>query len=260
MSSLRKWLGLAKVEFDKHSPEILTGLGVAGMFASVIFSIQATPKAEKAIEKKKKEKQKEKLNVGETIQATWRYYVPTAATLAASAACIIGANSVNTRRNAALAAAYSLSETALKEYQDKVKETLGERKENDIRADIERDKANADRPGTVTQVEFVGSGDQLFKESISGRYFRSTYDKVMIAERELQKMMLPTDPFDEDGGYITMDDVSTALGLAVTDDERVWYLKDGYIEFKPLPILMDNGTTCTVLTYGGRKPKPYANY
>jgi hypothetical protein len=250
-----KLIGLAKVEFDKHSPEILTGFGVAGMFASVIFSVRATTKATKAVEAKKKELNKEKLTVGETIKAAWKYYIPTAITLAGSTACIIGANSVNTRRNAALAAAYTLSETALQEYQDKVKEVVGERKENDIRADIERDKLRADPP-RATQVEFVNQGDQLFKDSISGRYFRSTYEKVMRAERDLQRQMLPgRDPFDIDDGYITMDDIYISLGLEANGDDRRWYLKDGYVEFKPRAILMDNGDTCTVLTYGGRRPK-----
>lgn len=259
LSKVGKWLGLFKVEFDKHSPEILTGLGVTGMFASVIFSIQATPKVMKSIEEKKKELNKEKLTVGEAVEACWKHYIPTAITLATSTACVIGANSVNTRRNAALAAAYSISETALTEYRDKVKEIMGENKEKDIRADIERDKVNSDKPGTATQVEFVRSGDQLFKESISGRYFRSTREKVNRAELELQRMMLPTDPFDTTGGYVTMDDIYIALGLPTTGDDRVWYLKDGYITFDLIPVFTDDGDTCTVLTYGGRKPKPYMN-
>lgn len=260
MSNISKYLGLMKVEFDKHSPAILTGLGITGMATAIIFSAMATPKALKAVDEKKKELKKEKLNVKETVGATWRYYVPSAITFTASTACLIGANSVNTRRNAALAAAYSLSETALVEYKDKVKEVIGENKEKDIRASIERDRVNADKPGTVTQVEFVGSGDQLFKESISGRYFRSTREKVNKAELELQRTMLPTDPFDTTGGYVTMDDVYIALGLPTTGDDRVWYLKDGYIDFGLLPVFTDSGDTCTVLTYGNRKPKPYVNY
>lgn len=179
--------------------------------------------------------------------------------MATSTACVIGANSVSTRRNAAIAAAYSLSETALTEYQDKVKEAIGENKEKDIRADIERDKVNSDKPGSTTQIEFVGVGDQLFKESISGRYFRSSREKVNRAELELKNMMLPTDPFDVSGGYITMDDIYLMLGLPTTGDDRVWYLKDGYIDFGLVPVFTDNGDTCTVLTYGGRKPKPYLN-
>lgn len=256
MSKIGRWIGLAKVSFDKHSPEILTGLGVTGLFASVIFSIQATPKAMKSIENKKKELGKEKLTLGETISATWKHYIPTAITMATSTACIIGANSVNTRKNAALAAAYSLSETAFTEYKDKVREIVGERKANDISDDIERDKIRSDQPERVTQVEFVGVGGQLFKDGITGRYFRSDYERVMQAERDLQRQMLPgRDPFDIDDGYITMDDVYIALGLEPNGDDRRWYLKDGYIEFKPRAILLDNGNTCTVLTYGDRRPK-----
>ena len=206
LNKMRKWLGLFKVEFDKHSPEILTGLGVTGMFASVIFSIQATPKAMKSIEEKKKELKKEKLSVGETIEACWKHYVPTAITLATSTACVLGANSVNTRRNAALAAAYSLSETALTEYQDKVKEVLGENKENDIRADIARDKVNADPPSANAQLVIKGKGNTLFLEPISGRYFYSEPEIVRQAGLELGHMML-------NETYISVNDVFSMLGL-----------------------------------------------
>ena len=29
--------------------------------------------------------------------------------------------------------------------------------------------------------------------------------------------------------------------------------------FSSIPVFTDDGDTCTVLTYGGRKPKPYMN-
>ena len=39
----------------KHSPEILTGMGIAGMVMTTVLAIKATPKALKLIEDKKKE-------------------------------------------------------------------------------------------------------------------------------------------------------------------------------------------------------------
>ena len=98
----------------QHSPEILTGIGIAGMITTTILAVKATPKAVQLIEAKKDELQldpEEKLTIGETIQATWKCYVPAAVTGVAATACLIGASSVNLKRNAALATAYKLSET-----------------------------------------------------------------------------------------------------------------------------------------------------
>ena len=122
----------AQVWMSKHSPEILTGLGIAGMVTTTVLAVRATPKAIQLIEKKKEEldlKPEDKLTVVETVKATWKPYIPAAVTGTASVACLVGASSVNLRRNAALAAAYHLSETALTEYREQVIETIGKNKE-----------------------------------------------------------------------------------------------------------------------------------
>ena len=121
----------AQLWMTKHSPEILTGFGIAGMITATVLAVGATPKALKLIERKKKElglSSEEKLTPVETVKAVWKPYVPAVVTTTVSAACLVGANSVNARRNAALAAAYHLSETALSEYREQVIETIGERK------------------------------------------------------------------------------------------------------------------------------------
>ena len=47
----------------KRSPEILTGLGVAGMITTVVLSVKATPKAMKLIEEEKINRQAERETV-----------------------------------------------------------------------------------------------------------------------------------------------------------------------------------------------------
>ena len=254
MKGLTKWLGLAKVEIDKHGPEILTGLGVAGMFAAVIFSIQATPKATKAIEKKKNELNKEKLSVGEVVSASWKYYIPSAIALSASTACVICANSVSTRRNAALAAAYSISETALAEYQAKVRDTLGDRKEESIRADIARDKIAADPPKS-SEVIITGKGETLFKETISGRYFKSDIEKVRRAENELNRNM-------RNEMEISLNDLYAMLGLPIANsvnDYLGWDIDHGYIEFIFTPVMTEDEQACIAIDYR-TPPRPFMKF
>ena len=50
----------AKVMVSKRSPEILTGLGIAGMITTTVLAVKATPKAMKLLEEAKKDIQEAK--------------------------------------------------------------------------------------------------------------------------------------------------------------------------------------------------------
>lgn len=108
----------------KHSPAILTGVGVAGMVVTTVMAVRATPKALRMVDDKEIEDGK-RLTTTEIIKTTWKCYIPAAITGACSAACIIGASSISAKRNAALFTAYTISETALKDYKDKAVEVVG---------------------------------------------------------------------------------------------------------------------------------------
>ena len=115
--------GAAKL-LKKHSPEILTGIGIVGMIATTVTAVRATPKALELIDEREIEEKKRLSNV-EVIQTTWKCYIPAAVTGTLSVACLIGASSVNLHRNAALATAYTISEAAMKEYREKTVERTG---------------------------------------------------------------------------------------------------------------------------------------
>ena len=124
----------------KNLPKILVCGSIAGMVTSVVFAVKATPKAMILLDEKKQELGTEKLDVKTIVKTAAPAYIPTAISMVASAGCMIGAMNENDRRNAALAAAYSLSESALKQYQEKVVETIGEDKEKELRQTITLDK------------------------------------------------------------------------------------------------------------------------
>ena len=130
--NLAKLVKSTQYFISKHSPEILTGLGIAGMLTTTFLAVKETPKALELIEEAQCDKG-EALTVVEKAKACWKCYIPAAATATCSIACLVGASSVSSRRNAALATAYKISETAFSEYKSKVVETLGEKKEEAIR-------------------------------------------------------------------------------------------------------------------------------
>ena len=109
--AISKFARDVRTSLSRHSPAILMGIGIAGMVTTTVVAVKATPKALRLIEEKKQELDVESLTPVETVKATWKCYIPAAVTGAVSIACLIGSNSVNTKRNAALATAYKLSET-----------------------------------------------------------------------------------------------------------------------------------------------------
>jgi hypothetical protein len=185
-----------RTAMKKHSPEILTGIGIAGMIGATVLAVKATPKALQLIEERREELWEEgrttitidTLPPLEKVKTVWKCYVPAAVTSVASVACLIGASSVNVRRNAALATAYTLSESALKTYQEKVVETIGEKKEQTVRDAVAKDKIDKN-PVTNREVIILEKGNTLCYDAVSGRYFKSDIEKIKKAVNELNRNM-----------------------------------------------------------------------
>lgn len=227
----------------KHSPEILTGLGVSGMIATTVLAVTATPKALLLIEDKKDELEVDKLTVIETVKAAWKPYIPALALGVASSACIIGASAVNAKRNAALATAYAISERTLVRYRDKVIDTIGERKEKEIREKVAQDEVNNNKVSD-SQVIITAKGDTLCRDSISGRYFKSDIDKIKKVVNELNRRM-------KYENYISLDEFYYALGLDTIKNGSLlgWNMEDGYIELDFSACITENDEPCIVVDY-----------
>lgn len=234
-----------KVFLDKHSPEILTGIGIAGLITTTVLAVKATPKALVLIEEKKEEEGVDKLTPVQVVKAAWKPYVPAAVTGVLSTTCIIGASSVNVRRNAALATAYKISETALAEYRDKVVETVGEVKEKQIREKVAKEKVDKN-PINSGDVIITDKGNTLCFDVISGRYFRSDIDRIKRAANELNRQML-TDPF----GYVSVNEFYDELDLEhiSVGDELGWNVATGMIDIQLGSCLAKDNTPCVVIDY-----------
>ena len=233
----------------KHSPAILTALGITGMIGTTVLAVKATPKALDLIENKKEELDKDKLTVVETMKATWKCYVPAAITCATSAACLIGASSVHTKRNAALATAYKLSESALIEYRDKVVETIGEKKEQSVRDAIAKDHVEKN-PVTNNEVIITDRGYTLCYDELSGRYFYSDIEKIKKAANELNRQML-------NDMYVSVNELYYELGLEGTKlgEQMGWNVDRGLIDLKFSATVSADDRPCIVLDY--RVPPMY---
>lgn len=227
----------------KHSPEILTGIGIAGMITTTVLAVRATPKALVLLEEKKDELNTDKLTPVETVKTTWLCYLPSAIVGTASVACLIGASSVNLRRNAALATAYALSESTLKDYQKKVVEEIGEKKEKVIReasskAELERN------PVSKNEIIITGGGDSLCYDVVCKRYFKSNIDKLRSIANDLNERL-------RNENYISLNEFYDEVGLdhVGAGYELGWNIDKGYIKLEFGCHLADDGTPCIVVGF-----------
>lgn len=207
----------------KHSPEILTGIGVTGMITSTVLAVRATPKALYLLDEARCDKKAE-LTPIETIKVAWRPYVPAVLTGMAGLTCIIGASTVSYKRNAALATAYTLSEKALLTYKDKVIETIGEKKEKTIRDKISQDEVDK-KPVSNSQVIVTQKGNTLCMDTLSGRYFKSDIETIKKAVNELNREMTYQN-------YVSLDEFYSKIGLEPIKNGHLlgWNLDNGLIE------------------------------
>ena len=261
-TDVSKFFKMAQKTIAKYSPEILTGIGIAGMITTTVLAVKATPKALEKIKEKKVKVYDEldpsevpaqgipedvKLKPMEVVAVTWKCYVPAVITGTASIACIIGANKANYARNAALATAYNLSQTALAEYKEKVVETIGEKKEQTIREKIAQDKVDKVEQVPNNEIVVVGNGDVLFLEPVSMRCFMSNEEEVRRIINNLNYRMISG--YEE---YISLSEFYDEIGLArtSTSDDVGWNIgRDGQISISFVAAKNNEGKPCLMLDY-----------
>lgn len=238
-----------------NAPTILTTLAVGGVISTAVMAAKATPKAKELLEVAWNEKNKhiwldrdselkdaQKLTVLETLRIAGPCYTPAAIMGAATIACILGANSINLRRQATLAGLYSASEAALREYKEKTKALIGEKKAGKIEDDIVQDIVNKHDPKTSPVVR-TGRGDTWIFDTLSGRYFLSDIEFVRHAQNDINQMIIGD-------LYVTLNDFYYALGLdGIGLGEDCGWNMEHMLDVKFTGTLMSDGTPCVALGY-----------
>ena len=147
---------------QKHSPEILAGVGVVGVVASTVMACKATMKLNDILEESKETRDKIKevennpayedkytpedakkdltINYMQTSMKIAKLYAPAVLLGSASLGCLLASNDILRKRNAALSAAYMTVDKGFKEYRQRVAERFGEEVEKEIRYNIKAEE------------------------------------------------------------------------------------------------------------------------
>lgn len=179
-----------------NSPTIISAAAVAGVVTTAILTHRAAHKSIPILHAAKVKKNAhlddpiedgDELTPKEVAQTVWKVYLPPVLAGSATIACIVWANQIGLRRNAALMAASVLAERAFSEYKDEVVRTLGEKKHEEVQSKI-AERRLAENPPSPSQVVIVdGSGEQRCYDMWSGRYFRSDIETIRRAVNMLNK-------------------------------------------------------------------------
>lgn len=248
INSITKVAQSFEQQFIKRSPEILTAIGISGFVFSGITAVKATPKAMRLIDQEELD-EKRRLTKAEIVKTTWRCYIGPVITGLLSMGCIIGANRIGAKRHAAIVAAYTISETALKEYQEKAIEVVGKKKEQEIRDAVAKEKL-AQNPLSNREIMITSKGETLCYDPLSGRYFTSDIETIRKAVNDLNLEMRTSMCVSLNEFYDALDLKHTELG-----DTLGWCIEKGYIELDFSTQLADDSRPCLVI--GHRIPPTY---
>ncbi len=237
----------------KNSPAILTIVGTAGVITTAAMAVRSTPKAMLLIGKEREDRARHAgidvfhtditMSKLDTVKLVWKCYIPSVVMGALTISCIVSANSINLKRNAAIASMYSLADTTFKEYQSKVVETIGNKKEREIKEEIIKDRI-AKKPPTDSNVIITGSGEVTCFDAYTGRYFKHDIEGIRRVVNELNKKLLSEDTVNLNDLYYELDIDGVKMG-----EELGWRSEQGLIEIIFTSILSPTNEPCLSIEF-----------
>lgn len=115
--NLKRLMRISEKFVVDNSPAILTGIGVVGTISTAFLTGRAAFKAAQILEtehwRNAQNPQSRPLTQREELELVWEEFIPPVIVGIITIAAIIGSNRIGSRRTAALAAAYSISEKVL---------------------------------------------------------------------------------------------------------------------------------------------------
>jgi len=256
-------LSMLKVHAQKWASDNATGLltagGVAGTVVTAVLTARATFKAAYILDQETNrriasemepdaEDRYPMMTTSEKVLKVWPQYIPPVVVGGATVTSIVMANRLNAQRVAALAAAYSLSEGRLKDFQKKIEEKItGPQKRQEFYDGYAQDQVNKHPvPSEVNREVIILDGKTvLCYDLFSGRYFNSTMENIRRAE-------LSTNAEMYNHGYASLSYFYDELELAPTgySDMVGWNsATTGPMELRFSTIMSPDGKPCLAFDF-----------
>lgn len=164
----------------QNSTRILAG----GAIVSEIFGFYFMHK-EAPIVKEKLDALPDDASWIDKVKTAGPVYIPAAGMLILSAGCIIGGCAIGEARAAMMAGLYSASETALRKYEEKMIETVGEEKAQQMHNEVAKELETNLKPTENSEVIYTAHGGDLFYDPLSARMFTSSESYIRSAVEKI---------------------------------------------------------------------------
>ena len=225
-------LKIAQTFIMRNSHHILTGLALLGIGASVALSVQADRKMQEwDIDEFKR------LTKEQRIKIYARIYAPPAIAILVTGACVLGAHSISVKRESSLLLAYEGTRQVYDRYRASVQDRLGP-EEKQI-----AEKAASKTQPTPRETIVHGEGDCLFYDAYSGRYFKSTVNKIDRVVNELNYTLLRE-------MCVSLNEFYAGIGLeGISLGDQLGWNEQRQIEVHYGSRVTDEGRACIVLDF-----------
>lgn len=245
--TLKTVLAAAEKFVTDNSPGILTGLAVAGTVTTMALAgrqafqvgMDASTQYHEAL-REGEPLPEHLLDTKHLVRTYWKEFIPAGVSGVATITCIIAANHIGTRRTAAIAAAFQLSEKLAEEYKDRVVKTLGAKKEETMRAELTKERM--DRVGGSDLI-IVAGAESVFFDELSGRFFKNEMDKVRRAVNEINYKI-------NNYYHASLTDFYNLIGLRPTSfSDEVGWNTDELLEVKYSPVMIEEDRVAIGITF-----------
>jgi hypothetical protein len=247
---------------SENATTLLTAGGVVGVVTTGILAGRAGVKTarlldEATAEKKIAQREETELASVRELSRTERLvlvgpqFIPPVIAGGATITAIVFANRMSTSKAAALAAAYGLSQKQFEEYKEKVAEKLTGPKKQQIDDELAQERANRS-PGSG-QIVIVEGGDVLCFDQPTGRYFKSTMEKINRAVNRTNEEIINGEYASANFFYEELEMPPTTWG------DEVGFNQDNMVVLDISTILSpeDESTPCLAINF---KRLPTADY
>ncbi|AWN03291.1 hypothetical protein PBI_CAMILLE_44 [Microbacterium phage Camille] len=254
--TIQNALGKVALELRKNAPAILTAVGVVSVVSAGVLAAKNTLKLEERIDEGKDrldwtndqikegdapESARTKAYVRNVVEVGKLYIMP-ATLMVGGIACILSAQNILNKRNAALVSAYNGLAASYKAYRGRVAEELGEEKERDLYLG-QRDEEYTDENGKKQKKKVLVDGEHV------GHPYRFVYGPdndnwTGFHDENLFRLQVAQNMYNDllkAKGHVFLRDVLNTLGIqdtpasAVTgwiyDPDNPEHTGDNFIEF-----------------------------
>lgn len=197
---------------DQNKPAILTGCALVGLITAQITMYKAALEADKILEDRRRklddsdlpEEAVKEINK-QTVKDLAKVFAAPVISTAATGACILGSHSASNKKLALVTTAYNLSESTVRNLNQKMNDVLGEKNTKAVKSAIKKDKLKED-PINRENILIKKVGDMPAKDvGFSKQEFVSSPAKLEsvildLSDRVRSEMFIPLNDFLEEVG------------------------------------------------------------